>query len=392
MLDDRELVERRIDRILLERLLPACYGATAPLSVQVWHAPGEPPEVADALNASYRPSAIGEAWGPAWGTSWFHLTGSVPAEWAGATVQAVVDLGFAIDRPGFSAEALVHRPDGSALKGLNPLNLWIPIAESASGGEAVDLYVEAAANPDIVGVGTPMGDVLTAGDAPIYQVRRVELAVFQREVWELVNDVQVAWQLMHELSVGDPRRWNLLRALERALDGELNLPDIPGTAAAARAALAPALAAPAVASAHRVSAVGHAHIDSAWLWPLRETVRKVARTASNVTALMDDHPEFVFAMSLGAAVGLDEGAPPAGLAADGREGRGRSVRAGRRHVGGVGHQHARRRGAGPPARARQAVLPRRAGRRDRGGVAARLVRLHAPPCPSWWCCRPRAGS
>ena len=51
------------------------------------------------------------------------------------------------------------------------------------------------------------------------------------------------------------------------------------------------------ASAHRVCAVGHAHIDSAWLWPLRETVRKVARTASNVTALMDDHPEFVFAMS-----------------------------------------------------------------------------------------------
>jgi alpha-mannosidase len=297
MLDDRELVERRIDRILRERLLPACYGATAPLSVQVWHSPGEPPEVADALNASYRPSEPGEAWGPAWGTSWFHLTGSVPAEWAGATVEAIVDLGFAIDRPGFSAEALVHRPDGSAVKGLNPMNLWIPIADAASGGEPIDLYVEAAANPDIVGVGTPMGDVLTAGDVPIYQVRRVELAVFQREVWELVNDVQVAWQLMHELSVGDPRRWNLLRALERAVDGVLSLPDIPGTAAAARAALAPALAAPAVASAHLVSAVGHAHIDSAWLWPLRETVRKVARTVSNVTALMDDHPEFVFAMS-----------------------------------------------------------------------------------------------
>src|SRR5690606_10952090 len=47
----------------------------------------------------------------------------------------------------------------------------------------------------------------------------------------------------------------------------------------------------------RVSAVGHAHIDSAWLWPLRETVRKVARTAANVTALMDDHPGLVFAMS-----------------------------------------------------------------------------------------------
>ncbi|MFD1051285.1 alpha-mannosidase, partial [Kibdelosporangium lantanae] len=51
------------------------------------------------------------------------------------------------------------------------------------------------------------------------------------------------------------------------------------------------------ASAHKLVAVGHSHIDSAWLWPVRETVRKVARTTSNVTSLMDDHPDFVFAMS-----------------------------------------------------------------------------------------------
>lgn len=65
---------------------------------------------------------------------------------------------------------------------------------------------------------------------------------------------------------------------------------VTGAAAAARAVLAPVLASPAVPSAHRVSAVGHAHIDSAWLWPLRETVRKVARTVASVTALMDTIP------------------------------------------------------------------------------------------------------
>src|SRR6185295_15151739 len=43
--------------------------------------------------------------------------------------------------------------------------------------------------------------------------------------------------------------------------------------------------------------MGHAHIDSAWLWPIRETIRKVARTAANVTALMDDHADFIFVMS-----------------------------------------------------------------------------------------------
>ncbi|WP_022878782.1 glycoside hydrolase family 38 C-terminal domain-containing protein, partial [Microbacterium sp. B19] len=44
-------------------------------------------------------------------------------------------------------------------------------------------------------------------------------------------------------------------------------------------------------------AVGHAHIDSAWLWPVRETARKVSRTFSNVLSLMDEDPEFVFASS-----------------------------------------------------------------------------------------------
>ncbi|MFJ7493369.1 hypothetical protein ACIQZB_19390 [Streptomyces sp. NPDC097727] len=34
----------------------------------------------------------------------------------------MIDLGLARDRPGFSAEALAHRPDGSVVKALNPRN------------------------------------------------------------------------------------------------------------------------------------------------------------------------------------------------------------------------------------------------------------------------------
>ena len=44
--------------------------------------------------------------------------------------------------------------------------------------------------------------------------------------------------------------------------------------------LADVLSRPAYASAHRLVATGHAHIDSAWLWPVRETIRKCARTTS----------------------------------------------------------------------------------------------------------------
>ncbi|MFJ8335829.1 alpha-mannosidase [Streptomyces sp. NPDC094437] len=311
MHNDREVAEQRLHRVLNERVRPAVHARAVPLRVEIWDPPGEPVPVAEGLAAPYRPARVGDDWGPAWSTSWFKVSGTVPAEWAGLPVEAVLDLGFATHSAGFSAEGLVYRADGTAVKALNPRNLWLPVSEAAAGGEEFTAFIEAAANPVVMHTGPDslsfgptavggrapwIGDPAADPGAPLYRLRRLDLAVFDRNVHELVQDLDVLGQLMHELSPDAPRRWQILRAVERALD-LVDLQDIGGSAAAARAALVPALTAPASASAHRVSAVGHAHIDTAWLWPLRETVRKVARTVSNVTHLMDDHPEFKFVMS-----------------------------------------------------------------------------------------------
>jgi len=42
---------------------------------------------------------------------------------------------------------------------------------------------------------------------------------------------------------------------------------------------------------------GHSHIDVAWLWTVRESERKTARTFSNTLALMDIYPNFRFTQS-----------------------------------------------------------------------------------------------
>ncbi len=311
MHNDPTTTERRLARLLDQRLRPAVHARSVPLAVEVWPVPGEPVPVRVGLAADYAPARVGDRWGPAWSTSWFKVSGTVPAEWAGLPVEAVLDLGFGTDDPGFSAEGLVYRADGTAVKGLNPRNSHVPVAATALGGEQVVLYVEAAANPVVMHSGperltfmpTRVGD--RAGwlhDAdhpsgePLYRLRRLDLAVFDREVFELVQDLEVLGQLERELPERGTRRWQILRAIDQALDA-VDLADLSGSAAAARAVLAPALAAPAAAGAHRISAIGHSHIDSAWLWPLRETVRKVARTVSNVTQLMDDDPAFTFVMS-----------------------------------------------------------------------------------------------
>ncbi|MFJ7016849.1 alpha-mannosidase [Streptomyces sp. NPDC101117] len=300
MHDDRTLVEARLKRVLDERVRPAVYPESVPLDVAVWHAPDEPVPVAEGLAATPEPIQVGARWGAPWGTSWFRVSGTVPEAWAGRTVEALLDLGFDENMPGFQCEGLVYRPDGTPVKGLNPRNQWVRVAAPAEGGEEVRLHIEAASNPVILDyhpfLPTQLGDKETAGSEPQYTLARMDLAVFDEEVWQLVVDLEVLGELMAELPVESARRWDLLRAVERALDA-LDLQDVNGTAAAARARLTDVLAAPAVPSAHRVSAVGHAHIDSAWLWPLRETVRKVARTTSNMTALVEDEPDFVFAMS-----------------------------------------------------------------------------------------------
>ncbi|MER5882934.1 glycoside hydrolase family 38 C-terminal domain-containing protein [Streptomyces sp. NPDC001941] len=298
MHDDRELVEGRLERAVNQFVRPAVYARRAPLSLSVWHAPGEPLPVARALAASYEPFSTGTEWGAPWSTSWFRLRGTVPHEWAGRRVEVVLDPGFSGDGPGFQAEGMVYDARGVPVKGVHPRNRHVPVAAPAAGGERVDLLLEAAANPAVLHGFAPtlLGDVLTAGDRPLYRFAAADLAVLDEEVWHLVLDVEVLSELVRELEPDRSRGREVLCALEDMLDA-LDLHDVAGTAAAARARLAPALARPASASAHRLSATGHAHIDSAWLWPLRETVRKAARTFANVTALARDYPELVFACS-----------------------------------------------------------------------------------------------
>ncbi|MFE7651134.1 alpha-mannosidase, partial [Streptomyces phaeoluteigriseus] len=176
----------------------------------------------------------------------------------------------------------------------------VPIAENAHGGEPVELYLEGASNPVLLDyhpfLPTQEGDILTSSEEPLYRLRRMDLAVFEPEVFDLSLDIEVLFELQAELPATSPRRMRILQALDDALD-VLDLQRIVETAADARARLADVLAAPAEASAHRISAVGHAHIDSAWLWPVRETIRKVARTTSSMTTLIEEQPEFQYGMS-----------------------------------------------------------------------------------------------
>lgn len=282
MHDDRELVEERIRRELTERIRPLVHPHRVALAV----------EAGPALD-DLAPFRVGERWGAPWSTTWFRFTGAVPAAWSGHPVEALVDLGFRADPPGFQCEGLVRDAEGRVVQGLHPRRHAVPV----DGAGPVELIVEAAANPGFPAFRpSALGDPATAGDRSLYRLVRAELVVVDRQAEELLIDLELLDGLMRALPVGLPRRAALLRAIERALDVAFR-PESSPDLAAARAAVAGVLAVPAGPDAHRVVATGHAHIDTAWLWPLGETVRKCTRTFASAVAMMDADPAYRFSCS-----------------------------------------------------------------------------------------------
>jgi len=297
--DDRAITEARIERVLNQRIRSNVFGASIPFEVDAWEVPGEPVTAAEAATAQYEPFAIGSPFARPWGTTWFRMRATIPQDWRGEHVQAEIHLSFS-DMPGFTSEALIWRVvDGEWVpwRGIHPAAHHVTVAHPAAGGDTIELVVEAASNPSIIeGFPDPNSDLDTAGTAPIHRLASARLAVRNDEVHGLVHDMHVTRGLMRQLPLDLPQRHEVLRALEDAIEA-IDLDDVVGSAPAARAALAGILSRPASPSAHRVSAIGHAHIDTAWLWPLRETHRKCARTFANVLRLMEDHSEFKFCCS-----------------------------------------------------------------------------------------------
>ena len=304
----------RCTRVIRQRVRPRIHPSIDTLTVEAFDIPGEPMPVPEFFarlgrgEIAFEPFELGSKWGTTWGTTWFRLTGRVPAGYPkGRALELFLDLGWYDHSVGGHIEGMVYRPDGTVIKAVHPRNHWVPFLD-ADGTPHTDIaadgtftvYLEAACNPLLLGVipfiETELGECATGKPEEQYVFRRADLTEYDERFEDYWLDLDTVQGLMNDMPDKQSARYfQLAKALQRSLNAFDE--QHPDTVEQARAELAGVLARPANASAMRISAVGHAHIDSAWLWPVRETRRKVARTVSNALALMDENPEFKYAMS-----------------------------------------------------------------------------------------------
>ena len=248
-----------------QRLVPYVHETLSHCQLRAFANEGEPEQSADFLarvkenKVDFLDFMVPGAWGTIWGTTWFEVRGRIDRESVkGRAVELVVDLGWKRHRgPGFQAEGLCYRPDGSVIKAVNPDNCWIPLID-ANGVAKVELddagrftvYVEAASNP-LVEADLPFAPMdleeRADGRPSDYVLTTMDVCAFNQNVFDYLMDLETVTSLMRELKDDDPRYWQLAKALQRSLN-TYDERDIAGTLEPAKEKLAGVLSEPAYSS------------------------------------------------------------------------------------------------------------------------------------------------
>ena len=280
---ETELLELKLERRLY-RLGPVKNGAVAP--VGPWRMKATERYLDGGiplLDESWATVSPGETWRTEPEATWFAATAVVPEGWSGGPLVAGLDFGS-------ESQVFVN---GRMAEGLgrwsgDPTHLELTLADTAEPGARFELAVEATRNWT-----QPQGQ-----DPAVF--RTAELVIPNEAVRDLVYWGQMTLDSARTLPAGSTERLRMVRLLDDALlpinqhlagaeEFQEQVREAVRVLEAGLEAIGPGLG--------RMTLVGHAHIDTAWLWPLSETRRKCGRTFSNVLHLMNRYPDFHFSQS-----------------------------------------------------------------------------------------------
>jgi len=283
----------RVERLLV-RLDQARYERVAPLAITRWLTP-EPVPFEQRESGARAEIRVGDPWaGRIFDCAWMRFRAKLPVDAPPAgKLFARIDVNgelCVVDTHGVPARGLTNIKStfDPALGGPGKTLYQIPPEAIRDG--VVELWADAGLN-DLFGFVKDEGRVALA-----------EIVTIREDIRQLYYDLETLrdWLLTEQSAPGEALvrlREELVEATRELDDAETGAGFSPATIAALRARLAPWFAEPAPKPPLVVHAIGHAHLDLAWLWPVRETIRKGARTFASALYNIGRHPEYVFGCS-----------------------------------------------------------------------------------------------
>lgn len=261
----------------------------------------------EALKGDFAPVAPGFTWGHTWEYCWFKGSIVLPKEAEGERI--VMNL----------------NPDGESVLFVNGKGFgtyrasWVDephhfmednvLSFCAREGERFDVLMETYAGhyyPESPDGGCATGPVLPgAYNDPLKEgARRVlgscTFGIWNEAAYQLFMDVDTLSRLLETLEESSLRAAKIAKALEQftlIVDFEQPRAERIASYLKAREALRPVMEAKNGSTAPVFYAVGNAHLDLAWLWPMAETYRKTERTFAAQLRLIEEYPEYKFIQS-----------------------------------------------------------------------------------------------
>lgn len=229
---------------------------------------------------SWIPVSRDLVWGEPDGYYWFGGSVVIPRAAEGLRIVCRVEAAFGSVMGRCDPQCLV-RVNGQIAQGVDGNHREFSLTNQGKAGESFDILIEAGTIEDRRQLGFAL-----------------QLQVHDLEVEDLYYDLRVPLDVARLLKEDDPRRHFILGRLSAAVDVlDLRAGDdarFRASLAAARQVAAAIYEAQDFEEKPVIVATGHTHIDVAWLWRVRETRQKMARSMATALSLMQDFPDYQF--------------------------------------------------------------------------------------------------
>lgn len=239
----------------------------------------EPVPYAELSAKEFRPVKMGEKWGGLYDCAWLHITGEIPA---GLNAKNSLLLFNTL------GEGAIYGAEGTPLQGLSIVAGYLDIYSIRLAKQAVEIPTD--------NFKTGKLDVwIDTGNNGLWgyryaksSLKKCEIVRVDERLKEFYFDYLTLY-FLYCVEDGDRKK-----EIEKALDKAYGL---YGRNFEAASALLKKLLEEKSDSNMTAYAVGHSHLDLAWLWPVRETRRKAARTFSTALYNVEKYPFYIFGAS-----------------------------------------------------------------------------------------------